>query len=75
MDHQQPETPSVLHRIKQYLSWRLLAGIAIGAVGGYAYYYFVGCQGGTCPITSNPWRMVAYGMLFGAVVGFGKKTD
>lgn len=29
-----------------------LIGGALGAIGGYVYYAVVGCQSGTCPITS-----------------------
>ena len=29
-------------------------GIAIGALAGYAYYFYVGCASGTCAITSKP---------------------
>lgn len=42
-----------------------LLGTGIGALGGYLYYYFVGCVSGTCPITSNPYRMMIYGALMG----------
>lgn len=38
-----------------------IAGIA----GGYAYYYFIGCSGGSCPITSNPWYSMGWGGLLG----------
>ncbi|HET7732826.1 MAG TPA: DUF6132 family protein [Paludibacter sp.] len=40
-------------------------GITIGGMGGFAYYYFVGCASGTCPITSNPYITIAYGALLG----------
>ncbi len=46
--------------------WLKIAGIATGTLGGYLYYHYVGCLQGTCPITSNPYRM----MLYGAVVGY-----
>jgi hypothetical protein len=42
-----------------------LLPVALGAAGGYAYYYFIGCVSGTCPITSNPWISTAYGGLLG----------
>jgi len=42
-----------------------IAGILVGAVGGYLYYHFVGCASGTCPITSNPYVSIAYGALLG----------
>jgi len=44
----------------------ILAGIVIGATGGFLYYYFIGCRTGTCPITSSPWLS----MLWGAAVGY-----
>ncbi|HLP05943.1 MAG TPA: DUF6132 family protein [Paludibacter sp.] len=43
-----------------------LIGIALGSVAGYAYYHFVGCASGTCPITSNP----AISTLYGAILGY-----
>jgi hypothetical protein len=42
-----------------------LLPVAIGATAGFAYYYFIGCVSGTCPITSNPWISTAYGALLG----------
>ena len=35
---------------------------------GFAYYYFVGCASGTCPITSNPYVSTAYGALVGLLL-------
>jgi hypothetical protein len=43
----------------------MLVYIAIGAVAGYALYYFVGCSTGGCPLTSNPWTATGYGALLG----------
>ncbi|MFN9665982.1 MAG: DUF6132 family protein [Bacteroidota bacterium] len=40
-------------------------GIAIGAVAGYLYYYYVGCNSGTCLITSRPMNSTLYGSLIG----------
>lgn len=42
-----------------------LIGMVVGAVAGYAYYFFIGCASGTCPITSNPFISVIYGALLG----------
>ncbi len=43
--------------------------ILIGAVAGYGYYYFIGCNAGnTCPITSNPFSSMGYGALLGGVI-------
>ena len=48
--------------------WRC-AVAALGAAGGYAYYHFVGCVTGTCPITSSPYLSTAYGALLGLLAG------
>lgn len=40
---------------------------ALGAVAGYAYYTYIGCMSGSCPITSDPFIFTAYGALMGAV--------
>ncbi|MFY9310230.1 MAG: DUF6132 family protein [Bacteroidia bacterium] len=44
-----------------------LIGVVIGAIGGYAYYHFVGCANGTCAITSKPLNSTLYGSLMGAL--------
>jgi C4-dicarboxylate transporter len=43
-------------------------GIAIGALAGYAYYFYVGCASGTCAITSKPLNSILYGALMGGLV-------
>ncbi|QZT38472.1 DUF6132 family protein [Halosquirtibacter xylanolyticus] len=45
-----------------------LIGIIIGAVGGYLYWRWIGCESGTCPITSSPIRSSLYGSLMGALM-------
>ena len=45
-----------------------LLGLALGLVGGYIYYYFVGCQSGTCAITSSPVNSAIYGGFMGSVL-------
>ena len=46
----------------------IIAGITIGAIGGYLYYHFVGCESGTCAITSKPLNSTAYGALMGGLL-------
>jgi hypothetical protein len=49
--------------------------ILIGAIAGYAYYYYIGCASGTCPITSSPWISTAYGAVVGALAASWKKKS
>lgn len=46
----------------------ILIGVLIGAIGGYAYYYFVGCASGTCAITSRPLNSTLYGAFMGGLL-------
>lgn len=60
---------------KIYNRWLKMGIYAVlGAVGGYAYYYFIGCKSGTCAITNNPLISTAYGAMIGAVWAFPSKT-
>ena len=56
--------------LKNFLSkYKLtLIGIIVGAIGGYLYYYFVGCTSGTCAITSKPVNSTLYGALMGGLL-------
>jgi hypothetical protein len=47
---------------------RLLVGAVIGGGLGFAYYKFVGCATGTCPLTSNPFSSTLYGIVVGTLV-------
>lgn len=42
-------------------------GAAAGAALGFAYYTFVGCSTGGCPITSDPVVSAGYGALLGGL--------
>jgi len=41
----------------------------IGGILGYAYYHFIGCSSGGCPITSSPYLSVFFGVLLGLAIG------
>ncbi|MFA5806719.1 MAG: DUF6132 family protein [Melioribacteraceae bacterium] len=41
--------------------------VIVGAAMGFAYYYFIGCRTGTCPITGNPYISTFYGAIAGAI--------
>lgn len=54
--------------MKYLVKYKLaIIGIVVGAAGGYAYYAFVGCAGGSCAITSSPVNSTIYGAIMGAL--------
>ncbi len=50
------------------MTLRLIVGAVIGGGLGFAYYKFVGCSSGTCPLTSNPIISTIYGGVVGALI-------
>ena len=46
----------------------MIGGI-VGGIAGFAYYYYVGCASGTCPISSNPFVSTLYVGTIGALLG------
>ncbi len=44
---------------------RIIVGVTVGAIAGFLYYRFIGCNSGACPITSNPLNTTLYGGLMG----------
>lgn len=54
-----------LSRFEIIWKWsKRILPVVIGAVGGYLYYYYVGCNG-SCPISGNPFISTAYGAFAG----------
>lgn len=45
-----------------------------GIIAGFAYYYFIGCRSGSCPITSSPYISSIYGGIIGFVFGYNGKS-
>lgn len=45
-----------------------IIGAILGAMGGFLYYYFVGCSNGTCAISSNPLNSTLYGAVMGSLL-------
>lgn len=45
-----------------------IIGVLAGGIGGYAYYYWIGCNSGSCPITSQPVNSALYGALMGGLL-------
>ena len=57
---------------KQLLVKRVLP-VAAGAGLGFAYYYFIGCRTGSCPISSNPYISTIYGAFIGLILALPSK--
>lgn len=45
-----------------------IAGMAVGAIAGFLYWNYLGCENGTCLITSKPLNSTLYGGLMGWLV-------
>jgi hypothetical protein len=53
-----------------------LIGFLLGAIGGYIYWQQIGCDSGTCAITSKPLNSTLYGAMMGALLlGMFKKEE
>jgi hypothetical protein len=62
-------------RLFAIVSLPALTGLIAGAVGGWIYYTEIGCNSGSCAITSNPYMSIIWGALMGYLLGdlFAKK--
>ncbi|MDX1937465.1 MAG: hypothetical protein SFU21_10105 [Flavihumibacter sp.] len=50
------------------LKWLWVPGAIVGAMCGYLYWKWVGCNTGTCMITSKPLNSTLYFAVVGALV-------
>ncbi len=47
----------------------IIAGFTlVGVAGGFAYYWFIGCNTGGCAITSSPYMSMIWGGMVGYLV-------
>jgi len=51
------------------LLWFKVIFTSVGAVGGFLYWKFVGCESGTCPIKSVWYLSTLWGMAMGYLIG------
>ncbi|MDP3452262.1 MAG: hypothetical protein Q8R90_04845 [Bacteroidales bacterium] len=60
----------MINKILEFVKkeWLWFAGGAAGALGGYLYWFFIGCNSGTCSITSSPVNSTLYGILLGGLI-------
>lgn len=45
-----------------------IVGVVFGAVAGFLYWHFVGCDSGSCAITSKPVNSTLYGSVMGGLL-------
>jgi hypothetical protein len=67
-ENKESEKKSTTQRIKDSFQPKHIIGLAIGGIGGFLYYYFVGCQSGTCALKSNPFYNFVLGLLLGYLI-------
>lgn len=55
--------------MKKFIRKQLLPiiGLVTGALSGYLYWKFAGCNSGSCAITSSPVNSSIYGALMGGL--------
>ena len=53
--------------------FRILVGGLLGAGAGWLYWEFIGCNGGSCPLTSNAPQTVIIFSLFGMWFNYRKQ--
>lgn len=61
-----PDKP-LLNKIWDNKIYRTALGSIAGGILGFLYWKYIGCNMGSCPLTSNPYQTV---LLFGFLGGF-----
>jgi hypothetical protein len=56
----------ILQLLKRF--YLTLIGVMVGAVGGYLYWMYVGCNSGACLITSSPVMSTLWGAAIGGLL-------
>ena len=60
---------------KDHFTLKHIIFIVFGGISGFIYYHFWGCVNQTCPIISNPYLTILYGMVFGYLLAPSKKKS
>lgn len=50
---------------KTWSFWKQVLPVVVGAIVGYLYYHFIGCNSGQCAITGNPYMSAIWGGFIG----------
>ena len=56
--------------MKKFINRNFLTiiGVFAGALAGYLYWHLIGCNTGTCAITSKPINSTVYGAMMGGLL-------
>ena len=55
-----------VRRLLRKSNVRIIVGIVAGVIIGALYWEFIGCNGGSCSLTSNPTKtMILFGLMGG----------
>lgn len=63
-----PKPKTIKEFFASWYFWKPFLAVLIGGFAGFIYYHFVGCQSGSCAITSNPYLSIIFGSLLGLVI-------
>jgi hypothetical protein len=56
---------TIMEFFKSWKFWRPFLGVFVGGLAGFLYYYYIGCNSGSCAITGNPYLSMVWGGLMG----------
>jgi len=65
-----PDKEPVRKKIFKNRWFRIAFGLSIGAFAGVLYWNFIGCTGGTCPLTSNPTNTIVLFTVMGGWMSY-----
>jgi hypothetical protein len=67
-ENKEPQRKSFSERIKNSFQTKHIIGLVFGGIAGFSYYFFLGCQSGTCALKSNPFYNILMGLLLGYLI-------
>ena len=66
-----PRPKTVKEFFKSWYFWKPFLGVTIGGLAGFLYFYYIGCNSGSCPITSSATGTIITGGLLGLLITSG----
>ncbi len=66
-DKTEKKDETFIQKVLNKITYRIIFGASIGAIIGWLYWEFIGCNGGSCPITDTSYKTI---ILFSFMGGF-----